>query len=80
MAKMPYPEFAWSVSRANLFEYCRRKYYHRYYGMWGGWEEQADDKTKLTYMLSRRTSLSGWVGQEVHRAIALYLAGPHPMS
>lgn len=80
MAIGPHPEFAWSVSRANLFDFCPRKYYYRYYGMWGGWQERADEKTRLCYLLSRRTSLAGWAGQEVHRAIASYLASDRAMS
>ncbi len=79
MAIGPHPEFAWSVSRAGMFEFCPRKYYYRYYGMWGGWDERADEKIRLCYLLSKRTSLAGWVGQEVHRAAALYLRSGEPM-
>ena len=79
MAIGPQPEFAWSVSRAKLFSFCPRKFYYRYHGMWGGWDDRADPKAKLCYLLSKRTSLAGWAGQEAHRAMALYLRSDIPM-
>jgi len=79
MALGPHPEFAWSASRAKLFEFCPRKYYHRYHGMWRGWEERAPERTRLTYLLTRRTSLAEWAGRETHRGMALYLRGDEPI-
>ncbi len=75
----PNPEFGWSISRAKVFEFCPRKYYFKYYGMWRGWEKTASDKARLCYLLSRRVSLASWSGQEVHRAIATYLRSALPM-
>ena len=41
-------QFSWSFSRHNSFETCKRKYYYSYYGCWGGWDKNADEK--ITYM------------------------------
>jgi hypothetical protein len=67
------PEFAWSASRAALFGFCPRKYYHRYHGAWQGWREDAPERARLTYLLVKRTSLGEWAGREAHRGMALYL-------
>lgn len=47
--------------------------------MWRGWDKTADEKRRLCYLLSRRTSLASWSGQEVHRAIASYLSSGQAM-
>ncbi|HOX45674.1 MAG TPA: PD-(D/E)XK nuclease family protein [Myxococcota bacterium] len=79
MALGPHPEFAWSASRASLFEFCPRKYFHRYHGMWRGWEDGAPARARLTYLLTKRTSLAEWAGREAHRGMAAYLQGGAPM-
>lgn len=63
----PHPEFTWSRSRAGTLALCPRRYFHRYYGSWRGWEEDADPETRRTYLLKKLTSLSAELGRSVHR-------------
>jgi len=62
-------EFSWSISRKELFDYCRRKYYLNYYGSWGGWDLYAPEETQLIYFLKQRSFADMWVGDAVHKAI-----------
>ena len=63
-------KFTWSVSRDNLFRECPRKYWFNYYGSWGGWEENAPERTRAIYVLKQLKSRPMWVGQVVHACIA----------
>lgn len=63
-------EFSWSVSRAQLFEECRRAYYYQYYGSWGGWEIGADERVRHIYLLKNLRNLNMWAGSIVHEVIA----------
>jgi CRISPR/Cas system-associated exonuclease Cas4 (RecB family) len=62
-------EFSWSKSRDDVFNECRRQYYFQYYGSWGGWEENAPEKTRQIYVLKLLVSRHMWAGDLVHRAI-----------
>ena len=62
--------FSWSVSRDAVFTECPRKYYFSYYGYWGGWEHQIDERTREVYVLKQLKSKPMWVGQVVHECIA----------
>jgi CRISPR/Cas system-associated exonuclease Cas4 (RecB family) len=62
-------DFSWSFTRHRTFETCRRKYYYAYYGSWGGWEEGADERTKLLYRLKKITTVPMLVGDIVHQVI-----------
>ena len=46
-----------------------RKYYYRHYGGWGGWEFNADDRTKELYRISKMTNVPMFVGMMVHDTI-----------
>ncbi len=73
MAKEFKNEFSWSVSRDNLFRECPRKYYFNYYGSWGGWRADADEKIRGLYVLKNLINRAMWVGDVVHRCIAVSL-------
>jgi hypothetical protein len=62
-------EFSWSVSRDRLFQECARKYYFKYYGYWGGWEPDAPERVRETYILKQLCHRSTWIGQVVHDCI-----------
>ena len=62
-------KFSWSHSRRRNFESCKRRYYLNHYAFWGGWEEGADEFTRLCYRLSKVQSLDMWGGQIVHEEI-----------
>lgn len=62
-------DFSWSVSRAALFEQCRRAYYYNYYGSWGGWDPEAPERTRLLYLLKNIKTLPMWAGGVVHETI-----------
>jgi hypothetical protein len=62
-------ELSWSVSRAGLFEECRRAYYYNYYGSWGGWEAEAPERTRLLYVLKNIKTLAMWAGGVVHQTL-----------
>jgi hypothetical protein len=50
-------------------------YYYRYYGSWGGWENDADEKTRITYILGKLITRQMWAGQKVHEGIKNILEG-----
>lgn len=68
-------EFSWSRSRDYAFQECRRKYYHHYYGSWGGWETGAPAEVRRLYVLKQLMSRQQWAGRVVHDAIELALHG-----
>jgi len=63
-------ELAWSFGRADTFRECRRKYYWRYYGCWGGWDKGADRTRRLAYLLGKMTSTDMLAGSVAHEMIA----------
>ncbi|MBI2058816.1 MAG: PD-(D/E)XK nuclease family protein [Nitrospirae bacterium] len=66
-------EFAWSVSRARTFRDCRRQYYYDVHGMWNGWKEDAPERTRQIYVLSKLMTRAMWMGDLVHEAIKRFL-------
>ncbi|MDH3215803.1 MAG: PD-(D/E)XK nuclease family protein [Candidatus Krumholzibacteria bacterium] len=62
--------FSWSVSRDSVFRECPRKYYFNYYGHWGGWQSDADRRTRQIYVLKQLKNRATWIGQVVHACIA----------
>lgn len=62
-------EFSWSKSRDGVFLECPRQYWFQYYGSWGGWEAQADVRTREIYILKQLKNRYMWIGDRVHRAI-----------
>lgn len=65
--------FSWSFSRDRTFAECRRKYYWRHYGSWGGWERAAPPAVRLAYRLKNLSSLPLWKGELVHAALGKIL-------
>ena len=62
-------DFSWSVSRDDTFRKCRRMYYFQYYGYWGGWEIDADDRTRMIYILKKLQNRQMWAESKVHECI-----------
>lgn len=62
-------EFSWSKSRDALFRSCLRRYFFHYYGSWGGWSFQADDRTRKIYTLKQLKTRQMWAGEKVHDCI-----------
>jgi len=62
-------EFSWSVSRDDMFQKCKRMYYFQYYGYWGGWDQEADDRTRMIYILKQLQNRQIWAGKNVHDCI-----------
>src|SRR5262245_11455531 len=77
-------EFSWSKSREGLFSECKRRFWFQYYGSWGGWEAEADPRTREIYVLKQLVSRPSWVGNVVHGAIERSLknhrASPKPLA
>jgi CRISPR/Cas system-associated exonuclease Cas4 (RecB family) len=61
--------FQWSVSRDRTFLTCPRQYWFNQYGFWGGWEWEADARTREIYILKQLKTRSMWVGDIVHACI-----------
>ena len=76
--------FSWSLSRQQMFEECRRRYFLHYYRAWGGWADDADPAARLAYRLKQMVTLEMWIGDIVHRLIESQLTRlrggyrPHP--
>lgn len=62
--------FSWSVSRDNTLRECPRMYFFSYYGHWGGWNRDADKRTRDIYVLKNLKNRYTWPGQVVHECIA----------
>lgn len=63
-------EFSWSVSRNNLFNECKRKYYYNYYGSWGGWDKNIPEEVvRKLYVLKNLQMRWMWKGNVVHHEI-----------
>ncbi len=61
--------FQWSVSRDRTFRECPRQYWYNYYGFWGGWNFDANEKEREIYVLKQLKSRSTWMGEVVHDCI-----------
>lgn len=61
--------FQWSVSRDRTFRTCPRQYWFSHYGFWGGWEWEANPRTREIYMLKQLKTRPMWVGDVVHACI-----------
>ena len=62
-------EFSWSISRNRVFQTCPRQYYFDYYGYWGGWENDAPERTRQIYILKNLKNRYMWAGAKVHDCI-----------
>jgi len=70
-------EFSWSKTRDEMFRKCPRRYYFKYYGSWGGWEPDCDDRTRKLYILKKLTTRPMWAGSKVHDCIKRSLKNIH---
>jgi len=77
MSKELKNKFAWSKSRHETFDECPRKYYFQYYGSWGGWNRDAEPRTRELYILKNLETRQMWAGKHVHRAIEEILKEIH---
>ena len=62
-------EFSWSKSRDETLRSCPRRYWYHYYGSWGGWDWQADSRTREIYVLKQLHNRFTWIGVQVHRVL-----------
>ena len=62
-------EFSWSKSREGTFNECKRRFWFQYYGSWGGWEPEADARSRDVYVLKQLRTRHIWIGNIVHEAI-----------
>jgi hypothetical protein len=62
-------EFSWSKSRDEVFQTCPRQYYFNYYAYWGGWEQNAPERTRQIYILKNLKNQYLWKGDNVHQCI-----------
>ena len=62
-------EFSWSKSRDEVFQACPRQYYFNYYAYWGGWEQNAPERTRQIYILKNLKNRHLWRGDTVHQCI-----------
>jgi hypothetical protein len=62
--------FSWSVTRHRVFSDCRRQYYFRHYGFWGGWDPHADARVRELYILKQLSNRFTLAGQIVHAVVA----------
>jgi len=62
-------DFTWSQSRDRVFQACPRQYWFKCYGFWGGWERDADERTRRIYVLTKLQTRQMWAGSVVHACI-----------
>jgi len=70
-------EFSWSISRDDTFRKCRRMYYFQYYGSWGGWSDEIDERTRKIYILKQLQTRQMWAGNKVHECIEKVIKNIH---
>ena len=70
-------EFSWSTSRDDTFRKCLRMYYFHYYGSWGGWSDEVDDRTRKIYILKQLQTRQMWAGKKVHECIEKVIKDIH---
>jgi len=68
-------EFSWSGYRYTLFYTCQRAYYFHYYGSWGGWNIEADNRTKKLYQLKSLKTSEEWVSEILKKSFQTTLGG-----
>jgi CRISPR/Cas system-associated exonuclease Cas4 (RecB family) len=61
--------FSWSFSAAHDFEECRRKRYWGKYGMWGGWDKQAEPVARKAYQLNKMDNIYSLQGTAAEEAV-----------
>jgi len=44
-------------------------YYYQYYSSWGGWDIEADNRTRMIYILKQLQNRQMWAGTKVHECI-----------
>lgn len=69
--------FSWSISRQDVFESCKRKYYFSYYAHQGGWRADASPLAKKIYFLKKLEPAVMWTGSVIHRAIRYAIVNRH---
>ncbi len=62
-------EFSWSKSRDEKFRTCPRQYFFHYYGSWGGWDFNTDERTRAIYILKQLKNRQMWAGEKTHDCI-----------
>jgi CRISPR/Cas system-associated exonuclease Cas4 (RecB family) len=65
--------FSWSVSRHRGFAECRRAYYYRHYGSWGGWNPKSPPDIRELYILKNLDNRYTLAGRVVHQTVAQVL-------
>ena len=60
---------AWSCTRAQLFEDCRRKYWYQYHLAPRGRAPDDPDEARLAYFLKGLSGPEAWAGSIVHKVI-----------
>lgn len=70
-------KLSWSKSRDESLQTCPRQYYYNYYGSWGGWENNAAERTRQLYILKQLITRQIWAGQVVHDCIEHSLKNIH---
>lgn len=63
---LDYPEKSWSLSKQNVFDECKRKYFFKTYAHWKGWEPDASEFTRKAYLLNKLQNIYALLGQAVH--------------
>ncbi len=71
---LPSSVFSWSTGRHNLFSFCRRAYFLRYYLAQGGWNEFAHPLAKTAYLEKHLPTFSGWQSNTFGASVTAALA------
>jgi hypothetical protein len=61
--------FSWSLARHNLFEYCQRAYFYRYYGASGGWDRFSDGSRRKLYILKNLKKAEHWLEEVLRESL-----------
>jgi hypothetical protein len=62
-------KFSWSPARYNLFNFCEKAYYFRYYESWNGWDTYAPQEAKTAFRLKHLIPKELWLDSILKRTL-----------
>lgn len=60
------PELTWSISKMDVFNSCKRKYFYDYYASHLGWSDDASELSKEVYKLKKLSNKDMCAGNLIH--------------
>jgi hypothetical protein len=66
-------QFSWSVTRHDVFAFCKQAYINKYHLSWGGWDKSSPDLSQKTYFLKNLKNSRQWLSDIFRKSARKYL-------